>query len=98
MQRNPEVVQPKSLKPAPLLECFEFPQELRSAYQSIHAHKLKKFFEVCGRWDVENFFLGESIGIDQNNTLQLKLLFYHPNCRSHSFGRFVGVRVGVAPC
>jgi len=47
---------------------------------------------------VENFFLGESIGIDQNNTLQLKLLFYHPNCRSHSFGRFVGVRVGVAPC
>jgi len=26
---------------------------------------------------------------------QLKFLFYHQNCRSHSFGRFVGVRVSA---
>jgi len=38
--------------------------------------------------------LGQSIGIDENSTFQ----FYHQNCRSHSFGRFVGVRVGVASC
>jgi len=34
----------------------------------------------------------------ENNTFQLKFLFEHQNCRSQSFGRFVGVRVGVAPC
>jgi len=43
-------------------------------------------------------FLGQSIGIDEKNTFQLKFVFKHQNCRSHSFGRFVGVRVGVAPC
>jgi len=40
--------------------------------------------------------LDQSIGIDETNTFQLKFLFYHQNCGSHSFGRFVGVRVGVA--
>jgi len=44
------------------------------------------------------WILGQSIGIDENNTFQLKILFEHQYCRSHSFGRFVGVRVGVAPC
>jgi len=47
---------------------------------------------------VANFFLDKSIGIDKDNTLQFKFLFLHQNCRSHSFGRFVGVRVGVAHC
>jgi len=55
MQRNPEVVQPKSLKPAPLLECFEFPQELRSAYQSIHAHKLKKIVNMNADINIGNY-------------------------------------------
>jgi len=48
------------------------------------------------RVGVANFFFSQSIGIDENNTFQLKFLFYYQNCRSHSFGRFVGVRVGVA--
>jgi len=26
--------------------------------------------------------------------IQLKFLFYHQNCRNHSLGRFVGVRMG----
>jgi len=41
--------------------------------------------------------LGPS-GIDENNTFQLKCLFYHRNCGSHSFGRLLCVRVGVAAC
>jgi len=54
-----------------------------------------------GLWALEwawQTFLGQSIGIDKNSTFQLKFLFYHQNCRSPSFGRFVGVRVGVALC
>jgi len=42
--------------------------------------------EVCGRYvgvkvDVANFLLGQSIGIDENNTFELKFLFLHQNCR-----------------
>jgi len=48
------------------------------------------------RVGVAKFFLVQSIGIDKTNTFQLKFFIYHQNCRSHSFGRFVGVRVGVA--
>jgi len=51
-----------------------------------------RFFEVCGRFvgvkvGVGNFFVGLSIGIDEDNTFQLKFVFKHQNCRSHSFGR-----------
>jgi len=42
------------------------------------------------RWACQTF-LGQSIGFDKSNTFQYF-------CRSHSFGRFVGVRVGVAHC
>jgi len=31
------------------------------------------------------------IGMEQNNTHQLKLFFWHENCGRHWFGRFVGV-------
>jgi len=40
------------------------------------------FFKV----GVENLFLDQSF--------QLKILFCHQNCTSHSFGRFVGVVLG----
>jgi len=33
-----------------------------------------------------NVFLGQSIGIDKDNTFQLTFLFQHQNCRSHSLG------------
>jgi len=42
---------------------------------------------------VANFFLGQSIGIDENNTFQLK--FFYSSIKT---GRFVGVGVGVAHC
>jgi len=42
---------------------------------------------------VANFFLDQSIGIDETNTFQLKFFFQHKICGHH---RFVGVRVGVA--
>jgi len=35
-------------------------------------------------------FLGQSIGIDQNNSFQLKCSVWRQNGRSYSFGRFVG--------
>jgi len=39
--------------------------------------------------DVKQLFhaVDQTIGIDKTNTFQLKFLFYHQNCRSHSFGR-----------
>jgi len=40
---------------------------------------------------VENLVLRQSVGIDENNTFQIKFLVKHQNCRRHSFGRFVGV-------
>jgi len=45
---------------------------------------------------VANFFLVQSIGIDETNTFQLKFFIYHENCGRHRFSRFVGVKVGVA--
>jgi len=54
---------------------------------------------VGGLWELKwewQSCLGLSIGIDDYKIFQLKFLFWHQNCRSHSFGRFVGVRVGVA--
>jgi len=47
------------------------------------------------RVGVANFFLDQSIGIDETNTFQLKFFIYHANCGRHRFGRFVGVKVGV---
>jgi len=44
------------------------------------------------RVGVANFFLGQSIGIDETKTFKLKFGFHHENCRSHRFGRFVGVK------
>jgi len=44
---------------------------------------------------VEIFFLDQSTGIDDTNTFQLNFVYLHENVR-HRFGRFVGVRVGVA--
>jgi len=41
-------------------------------------------------------FLGQSIGIDETNTFQLKFCIYHENCGRHRLRRFLGVRVGVA--
>jgi len=40
--------------------------------------------------------LGQSIGIDETNTFQLKFVFRHEHFGRHKFGRFVGVGVGVA--
>jgi len=42
---------------------------------------------------VANFF-DQSIGIDETNTFQLKFFTKHENCRSHSFGRFLGRKRG----
>jgi len=59
----------------------------------VHTYDFLKF--VGGLWALKGackLFLSQSIG---SNTFQL---FKHKKCRSHSFGRFVGVRVGVAPC
>jgi len=41
-------------------------------------------------------FLDLSIGIDETNKFQLKFCIQHKNCGRQKFGRFVGVRVGVA--
>jgi len=41
-------------------------------------------------------FLGQSIGIDETNTFQLKFFIQHENCGRHRLRRLVGVRVGVA--
>jgi len=49
------------------------------------------------KWAWKIFF-GSIVGIDEINTFQLQFLSYRQNCWSHGFGRFVGVRVGVAPC
>jgi len=46
------------------------------------------------RVGVANFFLGQSIGIDENNTFQLSSI----KTVGATAGRFVGVRVGVALC
>jgi len=54
---------------------------------------VKIFILACRRGKL---FLGQSIGIDENNTFQLKFCIYHENCRRHRVGRFVGIRVGVA--
>jgi len=37
------------------------------------------------RWFRSETYFLELKGIDENNTFQFKLLFYHQNCRSHSF-------------
>jgi len=41
--------------------------------------------------------LDQPIGTDETNTFQLKVVIQPENCGRHRFGRFVGVRVGVAP-
>jgi len=48
------------------------------SFRDIHSYL--RFFEVCGRFmgvrvGVANFFLDQSIGIDENTTFQLKFLF-----------------------
>jgi len=48
------------------------------------------------RVGVENLFFDQSIGIDETNTFQLKFFIKHENCGRHRFGRFVGVKGGVA--
>jgi len=48
------------------------------------------------RVGVANFFLNQSIGIDETNTFQLNLFILHENCGRHRFSRFVGGIVGVA--
>jgi len=40
-------------------------------------------------WACQTFF--GSIGINKNNTYQIRFLFWHQNCRSHRFRRLVGV-------
>jgi len=40
--------------------------------------------------------LGQSIVIDETNTLHLKIFFYHENYGRHRFGRFVVVMGGCA--
>jgi len=72
----------------PILHLCYFPR---------YARLYLRLFEVCG-WFVDvKRGVGQLIVIDENNTFQLKLLFLHQNCRSHSFGRFVGVRVAWHP-
>jgi len=44
----------------------------------------------------QTFFLDQSIGIDETNTFQLKCFIWHENWGRNRFGRFLGVRVGVA--
>jgi len=45
---------------------------------------------------VVTFFMDQSIGIDEDNTFQLKFCITQTNCGRHSLRRFVNVRVGVA--
>jgi len=52
--------------------------------------------DIFKRYGRGNFFLDQSIGIDETNTFKLKFLILHENCWRHRFGRFVGVKVGVA--
>jgi len=49
-----------------------------------------------GMWVVDRLFLDQSIGIDETNTFQLKCFIWHENWGRNRFGRFLGVRVGVA--
>jgi len=56
----------------------------------VHIYDFLKFVGGLGR---VKLFLGQSICIDKTNTFHLKFLFQYQNCRSHSFGWFVGVRV-----
>jgi len=41
-------------------------------------------------------FLGQFIDVYETNTFLAKFFSMHENCGRHCFGRFVGVRVGVA--
>jgi len=59
------------------------------------AREIMETSRACGAWQT---FFESIVGIDENNTFQLQFLSYRKNCGSPSFGRFVGVRVGVAPC
>jgi len=60
-------------------------------------YRRKTDLSVMGvRVGMANFFLDQSIGVDENNTFQLKLYIYRDNCGRHRLGRFVGVKVGVA--
>jgi len=55
--------------------------------------RFKRYGSESGRGQ---FFLDQSIGIDETNTFQLTFYILNENCRRHRFGRFVNVRVGVA--
>jgi len=52
----------------------------------INAHKPPA---VCVRVQL---FMGQSIGIDETNTFQLKFFFNHENSGRHSFGRFLNLK------
>jgi len=41
-------------------------------------------------------FLGQSTGMNETNSFQLKCFFSIKNCGHHRFARFVGFKVGVA--
>jgi len=48
------------------------------------------------RVGVVNFYLDQSIGIDETNTFQSTFFILHESCGRHRLGWLVGVRVGVA--
>jgi len=63
------------------------------SFRDIHVH-IYDFLKFAGCfWELK-----WAIGIDENNTFLSQYLFKHQNCRSHSFGRLVGVRMGVVLC
>jgi len=66
----------------------------------VHIYDFLKF--VAALWSLKwawQIFFCQSIGIDENNAFQLKCLFNHKNCRSHSFAtnlsciRSTGIRM-----